>query len=128
MGDLFYGNGSKSIAIPDTLLAHVKVVVSTKLRRNEAFTLSWRHSGADVPGRTTLWIQPSIPLRFVFESPEPEVLNSALLKDMAQQANSSSGLTIDLDAAGAAGPAAAAGPAKAATAPRPGGGYADSAA
>jgi hypothetical protein len=98
MGSLFYGNSIEPTPIPDAILAHLKVVAGTKLRRNEAFTLSWRHVDDAAPGRTTLWLQPSIPLRFVFESDEPEALNPSVLKDMANQANSSAGLTIDLAA------------------------------
>lgn len=98
MGTLFYGTSSQPTLMTDSVLAHLKVVVATKLRRNEAFTLSWRHLSDETPGRTTLWLQPSIPLRFVFESDEPEALNPSILKDMVNQANSSGGLTIDLAA------------------------------
>jgi len=95
MGHLFYGTSTESIRIPDRLLSHIKVVTTTKLRRSESFTLSWAHvDGA--PGRSTLWIQPAIPLRFVFDSAEPETLNSAVLKDMADRAGSSAGLSVDL--------------------------------
>lgn len=96
MGYLFYGNADQPIEIPDRLLAHIKVVTATKLRRGESFTLSWRHP-EDVPGgRSTIWLQPAIPLRFTFSSVEPEMLNPAFLKDLANAANSSGGLTVDL--------------------------------
>ena len=96
MGFLFYGNTAEPIQIPDRLLAHLKVVVATKLRRSESFTLSWRHT-EDIPGgRSTIWLQPSIPLRFVFHS-ESEALDAELLVRFAQASNSSQGLTIDLD-------------------------------
>jgi len=95
MGHLFYGTSTDSIQIPDRLLSHIKVVTTTKLRRSESFTLSWTHvDGA--PGRSTLWLQPAIPLRFVFDSAEPETLNSTALKNMADMANSSAGLVVDL--------------------------------
>lgn len=96
MGHLFYGADTEPIAVPDRLLSHLKVVTATKLRRGESFTLSWRHLDGEA-GRTTLWLQPAIPLRFVFASAEPEKLNSATLKDMADKANSSAGLVVDLD-------------------------------
>jgi hypothetical protein len=96
MGYLFYGNSGEPIEVPDRLLAHLKVVVATKLRRSESFTLSWRHS-EDIPGgRSTIWLQPSIPLRFVFHS-DSEVLDPELLTRFAKSANSSQGLTVDLD-------------------------------
>lgn len=97
MGHLFYGNTTEPFEIPDRLLAHVKVVAATKLRRSESFTLSWQHRPDDAPGRTTLWMQPSIPLRFVFDEPESETLDPAVLKRLAAAANTSAGLTIDLD-------------------------------
>lgn len=98
MGLLFYGSSERPIRIPDRLLAHVKVVIATKLRRGESFTMSWRHPDDEEGGRSTIWIQPSIPLRFVFGSIEPEMLDPALLQSFANSANSSSGLTIDIDA------------------------------
>ncbi|MEV8368651.1 hypothetical protein [Microbacterium sp. NPDC064584] len=96
MGYLFYGNTAEPIEIPDRLLAHIKVVIATKLRRSESFTLTWRHT-EDIPGgRSTIWLQPAIPLRFVFTS-ESETLDHELLARFAQASNSSQGLTIELD-------------------------------
>lgn len=96
MAKLYYGTTTEPISINDRMLAHVKVVVATKLRRGESFTLSWIH-GADEPtGRSTIWLQPSIPLRFVFESEQPEALDQNLLKRMANDANSSRGLSLDI--------------------------------
>lgn len=97
MGTLFYGN-SDVVEIPDRLLAHVKVVITTKLRRNESFTLSWRHAEDAPEGRTTIWLQPAIPLRFVFESAEPEKLDGDLLRSLAHHANSTAGVQLDLEA------------------------------
>jgi hypothetical protein len=97
MGHLYYGTSTDAIRIPDRLLAHLKVVATTKLRRSESFTLSWTHVDG-TPGRSTLWLQPAIPLRFVFNSAEPESLNAAALKGMADMANSSTGLVVDLSA------------------------------
>jgi hypothetical protein len=99
MGQLFYGSSERPIRIPDRVLAHVKVVIATKLRRGESFTMSWRHVDDEEGGRSTIWIQPSIPLRFVFGSVEPEVLDPAQLQTYANSANSSSGLMVDLGVA-----------------------------
>lgn len=96
MGSLYYGDDRNPIEIDDRLLAHVKVVMATKLRRNESFTLSWRHvDGA--PGRSTIWVQPSIPLRFVFDSPDAESLDPALLASLASSANASGGMSITVE-------------------------------
>jgi len=101
MAKLFYGTTVEPIIIEDRLLAHVKVVVATKLRRGESFTLSWVHGPNEPAGRSTIWLQPSIPLRFVFDSEQPESLDQNILKRMANDANSSRGLSLDgmLDAA-----------------------------
>ncbi len=97
MGKLFYGGDSEPAEIPDRALAHVKAVISSKLRRGESFTLSWRHPDDAHGGRSTLWVSPSIPLRFVFTKPEGEILDPELLKRLATAAGSTGGLTIDLD-------------------------------
>lgn len=96
MGSLYYGDSGEPIDIPDRLLAHVKVVLATKLRRNESFTLSWRHTSG-TPGRSTIWLQPSIPLRFVFDAEDAESLDPALLTSLANSANSSGGMSITLE-------------------------------
>lgn len=97
MGSLFYGSSPTAIELPDRILAHVKVVIATKLRRGESFTMSWRHPSGEPVGRSTLWIQPSIPLRFVFGAVEPEMLDPELLQAYATSANSSSGLTVEIE-------------------------------
>ena len=71
MGFLYYGSSESPITIPDRVLAHAKVVIATKLRRGESFTMSWRHPSGEQVGRSTIWIQPSIPLRLVFGAVEP---------------------------------------------------------
>lgn len=113
MGQLFYGNASESIEIPDRLLAHLKVLAATKLRRSESFTLTWKHPAGEASGRSTIWLQPSIPLRFVFDSAESEKLDSALLTEMAKSASSSAGLVVDLEHTAPAAVAPAAAPVRA---------------
>lgn len=101
MGWLFYGDTSEPIEIEDRALAHLKVVISTKLRRNESFTLSWRHPPENPTGRSTIWLHPSIPLRFVFSDPERPDLSSEWIAALANSASSTGGITLlpeDLDA------------------------------
>lgn len=102
MGHLYYGGTANPIDMPDRLLAHVKVVVATKLRRGESFTMSWRDGG-----RSTIWLQPSIELRFVFSSPEPELLDPDLLQQLANEAATASGMTLDLTSTSTESPAPA---------------------
>ena len=98
MAYLYYGYESRPAEIPDRVLAHVKVVATTKLRRNESFMLSWRHpSGDAAEGRTSIWMQPSIPLRFVFDSAEPEALDHEYLRALANEASSGRGIVLEWD-------------------------------
>ena len=94
MGTMYYGGSAMPIQIEDRALAHLKVVIATKLRRNESFTLSWPHADNEPRGRSTLWIHPSIPLRFVFDDSESPVLSRAWIEELAQSANSSGGIAL----------------------------------
>ncbi len=94
MGTIFYGGSATPIHIEDRALAHLKVVIATKLRRSESFTLSWQHPEGQPPGRSTLWLHPSIPLRFVFDDPEPPELSRQWIEDLAVSANSSGGIQL----------------------------------
>lgn len=94
MGMIYYGTMTEPIQIDDLALAHLKVVIATKLRRNESFTLSWRHHVGDANGRSTIWLHPSIPLRFVFDEPEPPPLRPDWITAMANSANTSGGITL----------------------------------
>jgi hypothetical protein len=94
VGTIFHGGSATPIHIEDRALAHLKVVIATKLRRHESFTLSWQHPEGTPPGRTTIWLDPSIPLRFVFDDPEPPELSRAWIEDLAQSANSSGGIAL----------------------------------
>lgn len=91
---MYYGGSATPIEIEDRALAHLKVVIATKLRRGEAFTLSWTHQGEGEVGRSTVWLHPSIPLRFVFDDPEPALLSRAWIEELANAANSSAGLAL----------------------------------
>lgn len=91
---MHYGGSEDPIHIDDRALAHLKVVVATKLRRQESFTLSWKHPEGEPPGRSTIWLHPSIPLRFTFDEPEPPPLNPRWLEDMMHSANSTGGIML----------------------------------
>ena len=94
VGTIFYGGTATPIRIEDRALAHLKVVIATKLRRSESFTLSWRHPDDEPAGRSTIWLHPSIPLRFVFDDPEPAELSRQWIEDLAHSANSSGGIML----------------------------------
>ncbi len=94
MGTLYYGGSASPIHIEDRALAHVKVVIATKLRRSESFTLSWRHPDDQPRGRSTIWLHPSIPLRFVFDEPVAPPLSRRWIEELATSASSSGGIVL----------------------------------
>ncbi|MFK4760719.1 hypothetical protein ACI3KS_07270 [Microbacterium sp. ZW T5_45] len=92
MGTLAYGSSGGRLYVEDRALSHLKIVMATKLRRNESFTLSWRQF--DGSGRETLWIHPSIPLRFTFEEVDAPSLNVRWIEEMMYSANSTGGIVL----------------------------------
>ena len=53
-----------------------------------------KHPDGETRGRSTIWLHPSIPLRFVFDDPEPTELNRAWIEELAQSASSSGGIQL----------------------------------
>jgi hypothetical protein len=94
VGTIYYGGSATPIHIEDRALAHLKVVIATKLRRGESFTVSWQHPEDQPRGRSTIWLHPSIPMRFVFDDPEPAVLSRQWIEELANSANSSGGIML----------------------------------
>lgn len=94
MGTLVYDSVVPPIEIEDRALAHLKVVVIAKLRRGESFAVSWAHPPGKEGGRSTIWLHPGIPLRFIFEEPEQPELNQRWLATMAESANALGGITL----------------------------------
>ena len=94
MGTIYYGGSATPIHIEDRALAHLKVVIATKLRRGESFTVSWRHPDDQPRGRSSIWLHESITLRFVFDDPEPALLSREWIEELSNSANSSGGIML----------------------------------
>ena len=94
VGTLYYGDSGTPIGIEDRALAHLKIAITTKLRRGESFTLSWQHADDQPRGRSTLWLHPSIPLRFVFDEPEAPELSRNWIEELMRSANSTGGILL----------------------------------
>ncbi|HRN28975.1 MAG TPA: hypothetical protein PK781_03085 [Terrimesophilobacter sp.] len=93
MGILVYGHGVEH-RIDDRVLAHLQLVIATKLRRDEPFLLSW-HTGTDEgSGRVSLWMSPAIPLQFVFFGSRQPQLNRAWLDVLTELAFTPRGLLV----------------------------------
>lgn len=90
MGVLIY-NGATSIPIDDRTLAHLQVVMTSKLRRNESFTFT-----AEVKKREMVfWVTQTMPLEFVYSGNRSPALNRTWLELLAERASSNAGLTIE---------------------------------
>lgn len=94
MGRFTYDSNMDPIEIEDRALAHLKVVIATKLRRRESFTMSWQHPEGHQGERSTIWLHPAIPLRFDFDEVEGPRLNLKWIEALIHSANSSGGITL----------------------------------
>jgi hypothetical protein len=91
MGTIQYPASQFVARFTDRELAHLKLVIVAKLRRNEPFTFS-----LDKPdgGRVSLWIAAQIPLVFEFDDSTPIEINREWIDEMNQSASSLSGLVL----------------------------------
>ncbi len=94
MGHLLYGSPPEKVEIDDRALAHVKVVILAKLRRNETFAFSFEHDISIGGGRSTIWLHPAIPLQFTFVGSRQPMLNRSWLDALMITANSVDGLRL----------------------------------
>jgi hypothetical protein len=94
VGSLIYGGTGLHIQFEDRVLAHLQIVMTAKLRRNEGFQFSWRDSDDLGAGRRSIWLHASIPLYFTFDSAEQPAINRTWLDVLSMTSNSASGLRI----------------------------------
>lgn len=93
MGTLFYGDARTPIAIEDRALAHIKIVVLSKLRRGEGFGFSWDEKGTN-KGRSTVWLNSSSTLQFEFTGARETTIDNSWVDALTVAAESSLGLTL----------------------------------
>ncbi len=92
MGKFIYGATAVSVDLDDRVLAHLRVAIMTKLRRNESFMFDIDVGGGN--GRRTFWIHPSVPIQFHFFGSRAPRLNRAWIEEMVRLASSTTGLVI----------------------------------
>lgn len=95
MGILYYGASRLAIRIDDRTLAHVRVVATSKLRRNEPFLISWDNDRSAGSGRESLWIHPAGDLEYRFDDDAPVRLDTELLDSMMMSSFVSRGIEIE---------------------------------
>ncbi|MEI2270194.1 ATP-dependent DNA ligase [Microbacterium sp. No. 7] len=93
MGKFIY-DGALKVDFDDRALAHLQVVIMSKLRRGESFHFTWKDDAAIGDGRTSIWLHPRCTLVFKFYRGQRAPLNLAWVDALAAVANSPSGLYI----------------------------------
>ncbi|WP_336644750.1 DUF7882 family protein [Microbacterium sp. USHLN186] len=95
MGRLKYDGTAAPVIIDDVILAHLKIVIGTKLRRNESFLMTWvRHDGGE-DARTTIWLHPAIPLQFGFDDATMHPIDPDRIASIMTALNASGELVLD---------------------------------
>ena len=94
MGTLHYGASRTSIRVDDRTLAHLQVVITTKLRRNEGMLLQWDRGVENGSGRGAFWVHPSSDLIYDYEGGREPALDPAELDRMMVEASGRHGLRI----------------------------------
>lgn len=93
MGKLIYENAVK-VDFEDRALAHLQLVITTKLRRREGFHFTWKDDAGIGNGRTSVWVHPEASLVFKYYGSRPPRLNHAWLEALVAAANSPAGLYL----------------------------------
>jgi hypothetical protein len=93
MGKLTYENTVK-VDFDDRALAHLQVVIATKLKHGEPFHFTWKGDASIGNGRTTVWIHPQSSLVFKFYGSRRPSINPAWINALAFTANSPGGLYL----------------------------------
>jgi hypothetical protein len=97
LGKLLYGASKLEIEFDDRVLAHLQIVIGAKLRRSEGFFFSWRDDPAIGDGRSSIWLETSIPLYFRFATSKRHQLNREWLEQLTSSANQTQGLQLSTE-------------------------------
>ncbi len=97
MGELIYGSGT-SYDLDDRTLAHIRVAVGAKLRRQESFYLSWLASGRPDTARVSIWLAPSIPLQIHFLGNTPPKINAVWIRALELSSVGDRGMVVMAEA------------------------------
>ena len=99
MGSLIYGMAGLEVSFDDRVLAHLEIVIGTKLRRRESFMLSWRDAVEVGDGRSSMWLDTAIPLYFRYSGSRVPLIDKEWLEELMAQASSTRGLVLGEDPA-----------------------------
>jgi hypothetical protein len=94
LGTLHYGASRTSIRMDDRVLAHLQVVITTKLRRSEGFLIQWERPAEKGSGRGGFWIHPNCDLTYEYEGNREPALDHEELDRMMISASATGGVKI----------------------------------
>jgi hypothetical protein len=94
MGRLIYGARGVHIEMDDLLLAHLQVLTISKLRRGEAFSLSWTEEIEGTDAARSIWLHQQVELLWEYDGVRPTKLDPRQLENMATQSASNGGLNV----------------------------------
>lgn len=92
MGTLHYDG--VAFDFNDRLLAHLQIIIGTKLRRGENFFMTWQPDAHEGQGRHAIWIDNGVPIHIAFSGSRFPTINRLWVEAMATSANSVSGLLV----------------------------------
>lgn len=93
MGYLLYGNVAE-YEVEDRALAHLKVAIGFKLRRQESFFVSWTVPVEKGGGRFSVWVSPHVPIAFKFSGSRPPEINQTWVTVLRQLSGTQRGLVL----------------------------------
>jgi hypothetical protein len=80
------------VSFDDRALMHLQVVITAKLRRRESFIFTWTDSAEAGSGRSSIWLDSTIPLFYRYYGSRPPALNKEWLDALMLSANSGTGM------------------------------------
>jgi hypothetical protein len=94
MGKFIYGMPSIEVEMDDRALAHVKAVITAKLRRDESFTFTWEDPSGGELTHNSVWLDSSIPIQFEIAGKQDPPFNREWLEELTRSANTPGGLKL----------------------------------
>ena len=94
VGVLIYGDTGMRVHFDDRVLAHLQLVIASKLSRSQSFFLSWRDSRASGDGQSGIWISRGMPLYFSYKSSARVEINREWIRELALSADQAGGMFV----------------------------------
>ena len=93
MGTLTY-DSKFAVSFDDRVLAHLQVVIWSKLRRREPFAFTVVVPAGQGSGRTSMWMSSNVSVTFQYYSTARQTLNTLWIDALIASANSPTGLQV----------------------------------